>query len=176
MRIGQKIAVRTAANANGSEFVIFGAGQNNYGPSDDFFFVQQSSSNSVDFAARLRSADGFPASRHGIMIRESEKADAPFAFVGLSQSTIAWLHRDAPSQYSQITKVPPARLPIFLRLLKKTNFISGAYSTNGTHWVWLETNQIPFSAQSYLIGFAVSSGSDMAQAGSTFDAITITNH
>jgi hypothetical protein len=175
VQIGNKITARTSAKFNNSrgEIIIFGAGQNDYDPSDDFFFVQQPASNSVDFSARLKTAPESPSTRQGIMIRESEKTDAPFVFVGLSQACLADLHREASSQYSQIKKVPGVWFPIFLRLLKQTNFISVAYSTNGSAWVWFETNQISFSAERYLIGFAVSSGYNNTQAKAIFDEVRI---
>jgi hypothetical protein len=177
LQIGKRITVRTSASYNNTkgEFIIFGAGQNDYDPSDDLFFVQQSVSNSVDFTARLKMAGGLPTARDGIMIRESEKTDAPFVFVGLSQTNIAKLHRDVWSQYSQISKVPQIWLPVFLRLLKQTNLISAAYSTNGSTWVWFETNQISFSAERYLIGFAVSSGYNETQSRASFDDVRIIN-
>ncbi len=173
--IGQKIAVRTSAKVNKAEFIVYGAGQNNYGPSDDFFFVQQPASNSIEFSARLKTTSPSATSRHGIMIRESEKPDAPFVFVGLLQAAVAHLHRDVAAQYSQVSKVPQAHLPVFLKLLKQTNLISAAFSTNGSTWIWLETNQISFSSQRYLVGFAVSSGSDDVQTEATFDEVKITN-
>ena len=175
IRIGQKIAVRTSAKVNKREFIIYGAGQNDYGTSDDFFFVPQPASNSIEFFARLKTAGLPDNSRYGIMIRESEKPDAPFVFVGLWQAAIVHLHRDLVGQYSQASKTPQVRLPIFLRLLKQTNLISAAFSTNGSAWIWLGTNQISFSSERYLIGFAVSSGSDDLQTGATFDGVKITN-
>jgi hypothetical protein len=178
IRIG-KIGASTFARYNNSreQFLIYGAGENNYGPSDDVFFVQQPASNSVDFIARLTFADLIGISRHGLMIRESGKADAPFAFVGISQAKISCLRRDnAGLPITHIAKEGGLRLPIFLRLLKETNFISGAYSTNGSNWVWFETNQLPFLAQSYLIGFAVSSGNSENQVKSTFDKVTLGKH
>jgi hypothetical protein len=112
----------------------------------------------VDFTSRVKNAARQNASRHGIMLRESIKPDASFGFVGLSQQTILWAHRDVSSSPCQFTTVPIVPLPVYLRLVRRTNGISSAYSTNGTNWIWLGTNQIKFAQPEYLAGLAVSSG------------------
>ncbi|HWD94080.1 MAG TPA: hypothetical protein VG938_17240 [Verrucomicrobiae bacterium] len=172
-RIGNIPGATWAAAENG-DFVVHGAGQNIDKMSDNFFFVQRSASGSMDFISRLKSAGREIASRQGIMVRESIKADASFAFIGLSQTRIFWVHRDNSSNSCQFTDVPIAPPPVYLRLTKRTNSVCGAYSTNGTHWTWLGTNQITVPDQNYLIGLAVSSG-DARSVATVFDQVTVKN-
>jgi hypothetical protein len=167
------VHVKTSALADGNGFIINGAGENIYGKSDNFFFLQQAASNSLDFVSRLHKADKENKSRHGIMIRESEKADAAFAFVGLSQTSIFWLHRDNSSTACQFTNKPAPQLPVFFRLLRTTNFVSGAFSTDGSTWTWLGTNQVTLPVQNYLVGFAVSSGNSNSPVQAQFDKVKI---
>jgi regulation of enolase protein 1 (concanavalin A-like superfamily) len=160
--------------AENGDFVVHGAGQNIDQLSDNFFFVQRAASGSMDFSSRIKSAGRGIASRQGVMIRESVKADASFAFIGLSQTRIFWAHRDNTSNSCQFTDVPIAPLPVYLRLTKRTNSVCGAYSTNGTHWTWLGTNQITTAGQDFLVGLAVSSG-DASSVSTVFDQVTVKN-
>ena len=108
------------------------------------------------------------------MIRDSIKPEASFAFMGLSQQNIFWAHRASASDVCQFTNVPLVSLPIYFRLLKKNNAISGAYSTNGTNWTWLGTNQVALADQNYLIGLAVSSG-NASFTQTVFDEVAVKN-
>ncbi|HEX4265985.1 MAG TPA: hypothetical protein VH597_16745 [Verrucomicrobiae bacterium] len=163
------------AGVEKSDIVVYGAGGNIDSGSDNFFLVQQPASGSVDFTSRIKSASHENASRQGIMIRESTKADASFAFIGLSQTSILWVHRDNASSTCQFTNVSIVPLPIYLRLTKRTNGVCGAYSANGTRWTWLGTNQITFAEQNYLIGLAVASGSASGPVKAVFDQPMVNN-
>jgi hypothetical protein len=170
-RIGNISGATWAAIGN-KDFVVHGAGQNIDRLSDNFFFVQRAASGSVDFISRMKAAGRELASRQGIMIRESVKPDASFAFIGLSQASIFWVHRDKASESARFTDVPIVPLPLYFRLIRSTNGVCGAYSTNGKNWTWLGTNQIALSEQSYLIGLAVSSG-DASSVTTVFEQPTV---
>jgi hypothetical protein len=170
-RIGN-ISGATWAVADKGDFIVQGAGQNIDRQSDNFFFVQRPASNGVDFASRVKVASHENASRQGIMIRESVKTDAAFAFIGLSQRSIFWAHRENSSNPCQFINVPLAPLPLYFRLVQKTNNIRGGYSTNGSNWTWLGTNQISLPAQDYLIGLAVSSG-NAGSIKTVFDQVKV---
>jgi len=156
------------------DFVVRGAGPNIDKQSDNFFFVQRAAANNIDFTSRVKTAGREIASRQGIMIRESIKADASFAFMGLSQTSILWAHRANTSDSCQFISVPIMPLPLYFRLLRKTNIVCGAYSTNGTNWTWLGTNQIALADQSYLIGLAASSGNALS-VKTVFDEVAVRN-
>jgi hypothetical protein len=172
-RIGNLLAA-TWASFSSNAFTVHGSGQATDPQTDNFFFVQRTTSNSVDFTSRVKSADRRNASRQGIMLRDSLRADASFGFVGLSQQSILWAHRDVTSSPCKFTTVPAAPLPVYLRIVRATNSICGAYSTDGSNWIWLGTNQITFSQPEYLAGLAVSSGS-AAPIEAVFDTVAIKN-
>jgi len=164
----------TWASFSTNEFLVHGSGANIGDPTDNFFFVQRAVSNSVDFTSRVKAADRRNLSRHGIMLRDSTRADASFGFVGLSQQLIFWAHRDVNSSFCQFMTVPTVPLPVYLRLVRKTNAICGAYSTNGTNWIWLGTNQVTFSQPEYLAGLTVSSGG-ASSVETVFDHVVVKN-
>jgi len=168
------LPVATWASFATNEFTVRGSGANIGPDQDNFFFVQRTATNSVDFTSRLKKADLRNASRHGIMMRESIKADASFGFIGLSQNLIFWAHRDADAMPSQFITVPIVPAPVYLRLVRRTNSISSAYSTDGFHWIWLGTNHITFSQPEYLAGLAVSSGT-APSVEAVFDRLSIKN-
>jgi len=126
----------------------------------------------VDFTSRIKIASNENASRQGIMIRESVRADASFAFVGLSQTSIFWAHRENTSYPCEFINVRVAPLPLYFRIVRKTNHVCGAYSTNGSNWTWLGTNQISLPDRDYLVGLAVSSGNG-GSIKTVFDQVTI---
>jgi hypothetical protein len=170
-RIGN-LPTATWASYNTNAFIVHGSGQSTDPKTDNLFLVQRAESNSIDFTSRVKTADQKNASRQGIMLRDSVRADASFGFVGLSQKSIIWAHRDvnaAPCQFMPVS-VPP--LPVYLRLVRRTNSISGAYSTDGSNWIWLGTNQITFSQPEYLAGLAVSSGTAL-WTDAVFDQVSI---
>jgi|GEM_PF-2073785 len=172
-RIGNLLAA-TWASFNTNTFTVHGSGQLSNPQNDNFFFVQRPASNSVEFTSRVKSADQRNASRQGIMLRNSIRADASFGFVGLSQQSILWMHRDVDSTPCKFITVPVAPLPVYLRLVRRTNGVSSAYSTDGSNWIWLGTNQITFSQPEYLAGLAVSSG-NAGPVEAVFDQVAIRN-
>jgi hypothetical protein len=172
-RIGN-IPAATWASSEKGDFVVHGSGRNIDGLADNFFFVQRAASNNLDFRSRVKTADRPIASRHGIMMRESTKADAAFAFIGVSQTSLFWAHRDISANPCQFMNVAINTLPLYVRLVRRTNNICSAYSTDGSNWTWLGTNQITFSDPSYLIGLAVSSG-NASFVQTVFDQVTVTN-
>jgi hypothetical protein len=68
--------------------------------------------------------------------------------------------------------VPVAPLPLYFRIIRKTNNVCGAYSTNGSNWTWLGTNQISLPDRDYLVGLAVSSG-NAGSIKTVFDHVTV---
>jgi hypothetical protein len=168
-----RVVTRTSAVADKDEFIVNGGGENINGHLDNFFFLRRPASNSVDFVARLKAANLLNASRHGIMVRGSDNPDAAFAFVGLSQSSIFWLHRDDSASTCQFMTQPIPQLPVFLKLSRKKDLVSGAFSVNGSSWTWLGTNRVTLPDTNYLIGFAVSSGNNLNSVRSRFDGIKI---
>ena len=152
-------------------FVLTGYGKNIYGQSDNFFFVYQSISNSVEFIARLSGKIDETTARRGLMMRGATNADAPFAFIGLSQTNILWGQRPVAGSNCTFTNLPVSQLPIFFRLNRNTNTFSGAFSPDGTNWTGIKTDEI-FMPDHYLLGFAVCSGNKKS-VQANFDNMSI---
>jgi GTPase-associated protein 1, N-terminal domain type 2 len=177
--VGQAV-VRTNAVAMDSQFVLTGAGKGIGERGNNFFFLRQPASNSVRFSARLlRMEQGPPQSLCGIMIRESDDADAPFAFIGASPFMIFSIQRDGKGEPCRATqtygwKGKPISFPISFRISCDTNSLIPEYSMDGTNWTILEPPKPSPSARytNYLVGFAVCSGHVNASVTAYFDNIS----
>lgn len=153
-------------------FVLKGYGDNIFGKSDSFFFVYQSISNSVEFVARLSGKIDETIARRGIMMRGATNTDAQFVFIGLSQTNILWGQRPAAGKDCTFTSLTVTQLPVFFRITRKTNTFSGAFSTDGTNWTGIGTNEISMPDQNYLVGFAVCSGKTNASVRAEFNSVS----
>jgi hypothetical protein len=164
---------KSSVNLGGNTFVLSGYGEKIYGKSDSFFFVYQSVSNSVEFVARLSGRIDETTARRGIMMRGSKNADAPFVFIGLSQTNILWGQRPAADTNCRFTNLPMTQLPVSFKITRKANTFSGAFSTNGTNWTGVGTNEISMPDQNYLVGLAICSGKTNASVRAEFDKVSI---
>ena len=62
---------------------------------DAFFFTSQEWSNNVELVARFSKAGRIGKSRCGLMLRALDRDDAPFVFVGCSESSVFWMRARA---------------------------------------------------------------------------------
>ena len=170
--VGNTMAASTAVE-DGNGFIINGAGGQIYGKSDSLFFLNRDTSNAVEFVARLYKAENQIGGRLGIMMRDSDKPDGAFAFLGVSKNNLFWLHRDKPSTGCLTMNQALPDLPVFLKLSRRSNLVSGAFSTNGNSWVWVGTNHILLPEEHYLLGFAVASGASNTAVHGEYDRIQI---
>ena len=154
-------------------FVLSGYGENIFGKSDNFFFVNQSVSNAVEFVVRLSSKKNENGSRRGIMMRESKNADAPFVFIGMSQMNVFWVQRHTAGTNCTSVNLPMTQLPVFLKITRQAKTFSGAFSLAGTNWTGIGTNEISMLDRNYLVGFAVCSGKTNLAVRAEFDSVSI---
>jgi len=113
-----------------------------------------------EFKATLLKIDSDSASRRsGIMLRESDKAGAPFLFIGASPEKVVSCRRNnkgelAPEEAAEIGR----GRTIFLKFdRKKDNQFVPAYSQDDEHWTPFEAYEFSTNTQ-VLVGFAISSG------------------
>jgi hypothetical protein len=154
-------------------YTFIGTGKKFSGSTDSFFFASQPVSNSVEFIARLSKVSrATNVCQCGIMLRESNIPNAPFAFVGISSTNVIWTYRLSSGADCESAEVSPAKLPIFLRLRRNTDLFIGDISTNGIDWNCGQTNRISMTESNYLLGFAVTSGESALEVNADFDSVT----
>lgn len=154
-------------------FTFIGTGNNFRGNTDSFLFTSQPASNSDEFIVRLLNVSrGTNTCQCGIMMRESNKPNAPFVFLGISSTNIIWTQRHSSEDDCKSEFVSKAKLPMFLRLQRNPDFFIGDISTDGINWDSGKSNQVSMTESNYLVGFAVTSGKPAIEVNAEFDSIT----
>jgi hypothetical protein len=173
--VGQPIA-KTSAHGIIPRYVNITGGGAGFGDkADNFFFVQQPASNSVVFAARLAEVRS-PQSLCGIMIRESDEVDAPFAFIGASRWKIFSYLRGERGATPTSKDDPNSHWPVWLRITRITNSLCTHYSYDEKKWISLvPPKQSSLPKENYLLGFAVCSDSATNAVPAKFELMAITN-
>lgn len=100
-------------------------------------------------------------SRNGIMLRESQKPDSAFLFIGASSQKIFVYRRDGKGSFdSKDVNIPkdPAISMIYFKFDQKDGKSTAAYSFDSARWDTFPDLTIPVDTNT-LVGFAQSSGS-----------------
>jgi hypothetical protein len=125
---------------------------------DDIWFICKTNTE-TDFKATLSKIDLDSASRRsGIMIRESQKTDSHFLFLGTSPQNVIVSRRDGNTWSSENgEKTTPEKI-IFLQFIhQKDNLVVPAYSFDDKTWKKFEDYSFLENTQ-MTVGFALCSG------------------
>jgi hypothetical protein len=128
---------------------------------DSILFVCKTNTGNEFKATLLKIDSRAVQNRCGIMIRESQKSDSPFLFVGASLQKIFAYRRDAKGElFSDEIDIPKADegRPVILKFYPKDKLFALAYSFDAKDWPSFPDYVISNSTQT-LVGFAISSGS-----------------
>ena len=194
-----------ATGTNTGTFTLIGSGNGIGGDNDQFQFAYQPVAGDVTITARVLTNQNTGSNAlAGVMIRNSlgsDVAGALMAFDGGAQSSI-FEHRDdsaglatyglklygepneddgdeAPSGSggSGGTTIisQPASAPLWVRLVRSGNTVTGYTSTNGTNWSLQDSNTLSLAPVVY-VGLAVTCGNYNQLNTSTFDNVTVTGN
>ncbi|CAN5488126.1 hypothetical protein BH23BAC4_BH23BAC4_12440 [soil metagenome] len=154
--VGPVAAAGTVEYASGT-FQITGAGDV-WGDADSFHFLHQPLSGDGGLQARLVSTEGInPWAKIGIMVRGSLERGAPHAFVlGTPGRGIHLQYRADEGQMMQSIPGSSGSAPIWLRIERSGDTITGYTSATGTHWTPFASTTVALGA-SPLMGLAVTS-------------------
>ncbi len=188
-----------ASGTNGGGFTVIGSGDGISADNDQFQFVYQPVIGDVAITARvLTNQNTGSNAMAGVMIRSSlgfDVADALMIFDGGAQASI-FEHRDSaaalatyglveygepegePSGPGGVSGSPtvvsqPASAPLWVRLVRSGNTITGFTSTDGSTWTQQGTTTVVMAAV-VEVGLAVTSGTYNQLNTSTFDNVTVT--
>jgi len=171
-------AVQNAGSAsyapiNNNTYLVTGQGTRIGSTADSFHYTYQQVTGDFTLIARLASVSG-TLSNTGIMMRESLDAGSATATMvvgstgsriaafGSRISTGAAMSWTGGNQYSY--------MPVWLKLQRAGNTITGSQSSDGVTWFTVGTATIPMAA-TYYIGLAACSGSSTAFDTSNFDHV-----
>ncbi len=167
-----------AASYDGSEWTVSGGGQATSSTFDQLNFASQPLVGDGAFVARvLGVTNSDPWAEAGVMIRGGTGANAAFASTVLTPGNgIAFQWRNSTGGNLTTVNIPGVAGPVWVKLVRVGNSVSGYYSTDGTAWTQVGSAQVlglPPTAQA---GLAVSSqnNNDLATANFTNVAQTPT--
>jgi uncharacterized repeat protein (TIGR03806 family) len=157
---------------------ISGTGLRIKSTADELFYVYQSLPADGEIVARvlnLSSSDNSNDALGGIMIRSSVDPGSTFWSMLLEVgNTVRFRRRTKTGSYAAATNTIGST-PIWFKLVRTGNQISGYYSPDGTSWTQLGPTPGQASGP-LLVGLAIANGNNIGIATMEFDNIVITNN
>lgn len=169
-------AVQGSASFNAGTFAISGAGADVWSVTDQFRFAYRQIRGDVDIVARVSALDYADAwTKTGLMIRESLAANAAHGFMLVSSSMgVAFQRRPAAGLSSLNTSGGAGRAPVWLKLSRRGNLVTGYRSTDGVTWTPVGNHTLVLS-ETALVGLAVTSRKTDTLVTSLFEHVTVTS-
>jgi regulation of enolase protein 1 (concanavalin A-like superfamily) len=168
-----RVGVAGSQTITSDRIDVLGAGADVWSSADAFRFVWRPMSGDGEIVARLVSLEAVRAwTKAGVMIRASRDAGAPHAFMLMSAGKGAAFQRRLTSGGESVnTSAGVPTLPVWLRVVRQGNLVSGSLSSDGRTWRLVATEQIAMG-RDVLAGLAVSSHTETASARGVFDNVT----
>lgn len=141
---------------------------------DAFQFASQTMDGDGEIIARLVSLQNVNTSaKAGVMIRESTAAGARRVFLGLTPAGNGrYSSRTATDANASSTTINSLTMPLWLRLVRKGDSLTGFTSTDGAAWTQAGTTTLTALPINVLIGLAASSA-NTGLADANFDNVQI---
>lgn len=159
------------ATATNNVFTVAGSGAIG-GFADRFRFVYQPMNGDGDILVRVAAAQlSDPATRAGIMIRETLSSDARHVLLALAPNGELRFQSRAQANTATVTKstVTGTTTPAWIRLVRRGNSFVAYKSSNGKKWSRIDSVGVTMAAN-VQVGLAVGSGTTAALASATFDS------
>jgi regulation of enolase protein 1 (concanavalin A-like superfamily) len=148
-----------------------GAGFLSGGTSDSFHFSSRTTSGDDVFVAQVTSMSPGAASQSGIMLRASTAANAAYAALALKNGQCLFQSRTTTgAAATQNYALSSVTAPIWLKLVRKGNAVTGYQSADGLNWNYAGSQTLTLTGTNYF-GVAVSSGSTTALNATAIDNI-----
>jgi len=170
------VGVTGNATYNNGTFNLVGSGSDIWDDIDQFRFVYQTLNGDGEIKARVVSQTNSNAwAKAGVMVRESLATGAKEAATVVTPSNGVLFQRrlitNSGADYS--TAVTGRVAPLWVRIVRSGSIITSYYSTNGTAWTLIGTDNITM-ATAY-IGLCISSHANTTTSAGVFDNVTVTS-
>jgi regulation of enolase protein 1 (concanavalin A-like superfamily) len=168
------VGVAGSASYNAGTFSVSGSGADIWGTADAFHFVYQSLTGDGQLVARVPSIGGVNAwSKAGVMIRETLTAGSAYAqmLVSAAKGT-AFQYRTAAAASALNVTGSTAAPPLWIKIVRSGNTISGYQSPDGLAWQQIGTATFTMASAVY-IGLAVVSHDNTQLCTATFDNVAV---
>lgn len=153
---------------------IKGGGWDIEGTTDAFQYVYQTASGNAELIAHLRSLDDTADwAKVGLMVRQSSDEGSTFAMMTQSpERGLGFLYRLKPNGGCGVDQFNNNGAPVWLRVVKDGNVVSGYDSPDGVKWTCRGAVRLPLSGP-VEIGMAVCSRTTAALCTAAFDHVTL---
>ncbi len=169
--------ISPSAHYNNNIFSIQSSGEDIWGTSDQFAYVNQEISGNQSISARLISQTFTdPWAKSGLMIRESNSPNSAFMMLcATPENGLSLQWREHTGGQCDYENIGSFTLPVYIKLLKDGSTFKAYKSTNGgRYWVLLDSMKLNRSFQEpYLIGMEVVSHNTGLSNISEFDNVNI---
>ncbi len=120
------------------EWMVAGSGADIAGTADEFHFAAHDFNGNGSLTARVTSVQATDLyAKAGVMFRESNAADAPYAFAFAGPGTIGFEYRSAVGTITASSAYVGGTAPVSLRLIRENSTFQAAYSIDGLLWTAL---------------------------------------
>jgi regulation of enolase protein 1 (concanavalin A-like superfamily) len=167
-----------SASYASSNWTVVGGGNGIGGTADRFNFASESVSGNTTMTAELTSFNGRNYSAFaGLMLRDSTAAGDLFVDMGYTPQWGAWMQwRTSVNGSAGNTNVltapaPSSTHPLWLKLVRNGNTVSGYESANGVSWTTVGSTTVALNT-SALAGLAVTSEYNAPVVTATFSDVT----
>jgi regulation of enolase protein 1 (concanavalin A-like superfamily) len=151
-------ALSGSASVASGAFRVDAAGADIGGASDQFRFVFQKVRGDVDVIAKIDALTATHAlARAGVMIRASNKPDAPNVFVHATGTQGVWLSsRASAGAASSGVAASTQGAPVWLRAVRKGTHVTVYWSSTGSTWTTIGERTVALGDRAF-VGIAVTS-------------------
>ena len=159
-----------------SGWSVAGSGADIWGASDQFHLAGQSFTGDGSLTARVGSIQNTdPWAKAGVMIRDQNAANAPFADVVASPGNgVAFQWRTTPGDVPNNVNVTGLFAPVWVRLERAGNDFSAFYSAEGSQWTQIGATQTIAMSSTVLVGLAVTAHNNSALCNVAFTDVSLT--
>ena len=167
------VGLSGSTSVSGSTFTVKGAGADVWGSADAFHFAYRTLPGDGTIVARVAALSGADAwTKVGVMIRASLSPSSAQAFMFVSKAKGVAFQRRKTSGGQSAHSGATGAAPMWVKLTRSGNTITGHASSNGTSWVQIGTDTFSMTGD-VLVGLAVSSHTTSALATGTFDSVSV---
>jgi regulation of enolase protein 1 (concanavalin A-like superfamily) len=160
----------------GPPITMTGAGADIWGTSDQFHYAYKRLSGLGSITAKVLSiTNTHNSAKAGVMIRESLEPDAAHAMVAIQpMNEVQLLYRSTKGDVSTAVGQSGVTTPVWVKLTRNGNTITGEYSVDGNNWQTLGQAVVPMLADVY-IGLIVCSHDTAQTCVAEFSDVVTSN-
>ena len=168
------VGVTGAASYTSGTFAVTGSGDDIWYTADGFRYVYRAMTGDGTVTARVSAVDYVDEwTKAGVMIRESLAAGSRHAFMAVTPGNgLAFQRRVTPDGISDHTAGAAVTAPVWVRLTRTGDTVSGYSSADGTAWTFVGSDTVSMTG-TISVGLAVTSHDHGAAATATFDHVEV---